>query len=141
MAALSSAFLMGLLIKWKVNILRMTISIQLFNLEKDRQFPTKSNSRSRLSVIGILQYNCQHLEIICLPTGIAVTVVGLFLKQRRKLKNDRILSTICGLTHSTDVDTAGMTAGFRHTCNCIICLFKKKIEDISWDLTKPIRRS
>lgn len=105
---------MGLLIKRQVNILRMTISIQSFNLEKDRH-SLQSNCRARLSVMEILYYSREHSEIICLPTGIAVTAVGLFPKQRRKVKNDRITRSIYGLVHSTGVDTAEVTTVFTDT--------------------------
>lgn len=130
-AALSSAFIMGLLIKWKVNILGTTISIQSFNLEKGQTFLTKSNSMARLCVIGILQYSYQHLEIACLPTGIAVTIVGLFLKQGRKLNNYRITYSTCSLVRSTNIDKADMTAIFRHICSFIICLHKKKKSSVA----------
>lgn len=98
----------------------------IIQFRKGQTFLAKSNSTARLSVIGILQYSCQHSEIGCLPTGTARNVVGLFPKQRRKLKSDRIAHSIYGRARSRNVDAAEMTALFKSTCSCIFCLRKKE---------------
>lgn len=85
----------------------------IIQFRKGQMLLGKSNSMARLSIIGILQYSCQHPEITCLPTGITVTILGLFLKQRKKLTNDRSMHRIYGLVHSTDVDPAEVTIAFR----------------------------
>lgn len=104
---------------------------QIIQFRKGQMLLAKSNSMARLSVIGILQYSCQHWEIICLPTGITVTVLGLFLRQGRKVTNDRSMHRIYGLVHSKDVDPAEATTAFRLTFRCILCLCKNKIEKFS----------
>jgi len=98
----------------------------IIRFRKGQMFLAKSNSMARLPIIGILQYWCQHSDIICLPIGIAVTIVELFPKLRRKLENDRITDSICGTVRSPNVDITEMTTVFRHACSCIMCLCKEK---------------
>lgn len=100
----------------------------IIQFRKGQTFLAKSNNMARLSVIRILQYSCQHSEIICLPTGIAATVVGLFPKQRRKLKNDRITYNICGLVHSTNINTAETTTPLRYTFATASFFYTRKKE-------------
>lgn len=103
----------------------------IIQFRKGQTLLANSDSMARLSIIGILQYSCQHSEIICLPTGITVTVLELFLKQGRKLTNDRSTHRIYGLLHSTDVDPAEVTTAFRLIGRCILCLCKNKREKFS----------
>lgn len=103
----------------------------IIQFRKGQMFLAKSNSTARLSMIVVLQYICQRLEIVCLPTGIAATFPGLFPKQRRKLKNYRIRYGICGLLHSTSVDTAEMTSVFRHAFAAASFVYTRKKEERS----------
>lgn len=89
----------------------------IIQFTKGQTLLTKSNNTARLSLIRILllQYNCQHLEIICLPKDIAATIVGLFPKQRRKLDNYRIMYNIIGPVSINLCQYCRDATVFRHT--------------------------
>lgn len=104
----------------------------IIQFRKGQTFLAKSNSPARLSVIGILQYSCQHLEIICLPTGTPVTLVGFFPKQRRKTEELQNCVRCLWLSTFNKCWYCRDDHCFQeHICSCLICLRKKKKEESS----------